>query len=129
MLCGNKMITDAIYMAINGSDDMPNMANNLEGVITQTAAKNSLGRESAVEDGQLWTRRYELVFLFEGTWPDIGGKVSKIKTATDVYDMVKVWQEQDRQTHSYVAKVLLRSSAAPAHRHTLCFQPEVLKIP
>jgi hypothetical protein len=119
MFYGNNVVYDSCYMAISEDENLTNMAENLEGAIARTAAKTSSGRDPAVEDGQLWTRRYELVFLLEGTWPDICGKVSKIKTPTDVYDMLKIWLEQDRLNHSYVARVLLRSSAAPATSNQL----------
>ena len=116
--------SQSLYMAITGDDDTINMANNLRGFDHTDACQEETrrGGTALLKDGQLWTRRYELVFLFEGTWPDIGGKVAKIKTSADVYDMLKVWLEQDRQNHSRgqsLAEVVSRPShSQPIERKT-----------
>ena len=87
--------------------------------VRRTAAKKELGRKLSIQDGRLWGQRDSLVFLVEATWPEIGGKLPRIKTVSDVYEVLKVWEEQNRHNTNYVAQTLLRKSATPASANEL----------
>jgi hypothetical protein len=81
--------------------------------------KKVLGRKLSIEDGRLWGQRDSLVFLVETSWPEIGGKLARIKTISDVYDVLKVWEEQNRHNTNSVAQTLLRKSTTPATANEL----------
>jgi hypothetical protein len=71
-------------------------------------------RQSLVSDGQLWNDRDHLVWLLENSWPDLGGKLSTIKSATDVLALLRIWKSE-----RYVVQTLLRPTSKPATAKSL----------
>jgi len=73
-------------------------------------------RKSIIEDGRLWNDRDHLVWLLEDTWPDVGGRLSRIKTAADVLEVLQPWQGR---SNNYIVETLLRKESNPATAKTL----------
>jgi hypothetical protein len=90
------------------------VADNIQANKVENNAKRNLGRRTVIEDGRLWGNRDHLVWLFEVTWADVGAKLAKIKTPAQVYDALKVSEQQNRQNLHYVTQILLRQSSSPA---------------
>jgi hypothetical protein len=119
MLTGNRLESGRIFKAMDMRQSDINMANNIQAEDAEEGLESALGRKQAIDDGRLWGQRDALLFLVEVTWPDIGGKLPRIKTPSDVYEALKVWEVQNRHNTSYVAQTLLRSSASPATANVL----------
>jgi hypothetical protein len=118
-LQGNNEEHKSTDAAIKHNHSLPYMAKNLNEKQYEERVESPSGRKQAIDDGRLWGQRDALVFLLEVTWPHIGGNLMRIKTPADVYETLKVWEEQNRHNTSYVAQTLLRPTATPATANTL----------
>lgn len=84
------------------------------GLFSHEKPKPQPGRPIAIEDGRLLGARDHLVWLFEGTWADIGARLSWVKKPADVLDAIRVWDNPNLSTgNHYIAKCLLRPSSIP----------------
>jgi hypothetical protein len=72
------------------------------------------GRPIAIDDGTLWNARDHLVWLFDGTWADVGARLPWIKKPADVLRALQVWEKDNRQNNHYLPQTLLRPSSTPA---------------
>ena len=96
-------------------EDVPdNVAENIMAFLAEETPKPRRGRKVAIEDGPLWTCRDSLVGLLETTWADVGDKLPRIKKPGDVYEALRVWEQDNRHDLLYVTQALLRSSGSPA---------------
>ncbi len=84
------------------------------GFLAEDGSRPRRGRDFAIKDGRLWANRDSLVGLLETTWADVGDKLPRIKKSSDVYDAVRVWEENNRHNLLYVTQALLRQSTSPA---------------
>jgi len=100
----------------NGVETQPdNMAEEI-GVFFTEKPKPEPGRPLAIDDGRLFGARDHLVWLFEGTWADVGGRLPWIRKPADVLETLQVWNDPNRcMNQHYIAKTLLRPSSIPAN--------------
>jgi len=82
-------------------------------------------RSPIIEDGRLWSDRDHLVWLFEVTWPDVGGKLWRIKTAADVLDGLQTWKGR---SNNYIVETLLRKESRPATAKVLNEQRRKMRL-
>jgi hypothetical protein len=68
-------------------------------------------RKPIIEDGRIWSDRDHLVWLLEVTWPDVGGRLPRIKSPTDVLDVLQAWHGR---SNNYIVETLLRKESSPA---------------
>ncbi len=68
-------------------------------------------RKPIIEDGRIWNDRDHLVWLLEVTWPDVGGRLPRIKTPADVLEVLQAWQGR---SNNYIVETLLRKESSPA---------------
>jgi hypothetical protein len=74
------------------------------------------GRPLAIDDGRLFGTRDHLVWLFEGTWADVGGRLPWIRKSADILESLQVWNDPNGcMNQHYIAKTLLRPSSVPAN--------------
>src|SRR4051812_4807582 len=66
------------------------------------------GRRTLIEDGRLWATRDSVAFLLEATWHDVGDKLPRLRKANDVYEALRVWENDNRYNLLYVTRALLR---------------------
>src|SRR5258708_3850467 len=96
-----------------------NVAENIMALVAGNGLKPRRGRRMAIEDGRLWNNRDSLVFLLENTWADVGDKLPKIRKLDDAYEVLRVWEQDNRYNHLYVTQTLLRPSSSPATAKSL----------
>jgi hypothetical protein len=96
-----------------------NVAENIMALLADNDPKPRRRRESTIEDGRLWQYRDCLVGLLETTWGHVGDKLPRIKKPADVYEALRVWEENHRDHLLYVTRALLRLSGSPATMKSL----------
>src|SRR6266851_4914354 len=93
-----------------------NMAENIGLEESENSPGTQRGRKSAVEDGRLWTDRDHFVWLLETSWPDLGGRLSTVKSPSDVLALLQIWKERSQ---NYGIQILLRTKSKPATANSL----------
>jgi hypothetical protein len=93
-----------------------NMADNFGLEESENSPDTQRGRKSAVEDGRLWADRDHFVWLLETSWPDLGGRLSTVKSPSDVLALLQIWKERSQ---NYGVQILLRAKSKPATTNSL----------
>jgi len=88
-----------------------NMTENIELTESENRAGPQRGRRSEVGDGSLWGDRDHFVWLLETGWPDLGGRLSTVKSPSDVLALLQIWKERSQ---NYGVRILLRPQSKPA---------------
>jgi hypothetical protein len=104
--------------------DMLYMTDNIFVATPEDVPKTPRRRESAIEDGRLWSDRDHLVWLFEVTWADVGRELSRIKTPADVSTVLQVWKGR---SSNFIVETLLRPESSPATAKILNVQRRQLR--
>lgn len=92
------------------------VADKMVGLLTEEKPKSEPGRPLAIDDGRLLGARDHLVWLFEQTWADVGGRLPWIRKPADVLETLQVWNNPNTCCNQhYIAKSLLRPSSIPAN--------------
>jgi hypothetical protein len=100
-------------MIISGYD---NMVENIELGESENSPETQRGRKSEVGDGRLWSDRDHFVWLLETSWPDLGGRLSTVKSPSDVLALLQIWKERSQE---YGVQILLRPQSKPATANSL----------
>src|SRR5271169_628381 len=90
---------------------MLDMAENISLSNLEEASQGPRRRKPIIEDGRIWSDRDHLVWLLEVTWPDVGGRLPRIKTPADVLDVLQSWHGR---SSNYIVETLLRKESSPA---------------
>jgi hypothetical protein len=114
MLSGDDVFSDEIYTAITGGSIFNKVADKISGNNAERGSKKPLGRPIAIDDGRLLNARDHLVFLFENSWADVGGRLRWIKKPADLLETLQVWEKDNRHNLHYLPQTLLRTSSTPA---------------
>jgi hypothetical protein len=105
------------YLSDGDEEDLTpdNAAGKMMASFSAEKPKPEPGRPIAVDDGRLWGARDHLVWLFEETWADVGGRLPWIKKPGDLLEVLQVWNNPNNSCgHHYIAKTLLRPTSTPA---------------
>ncbi len=95
------------------------MANIFETELEENPSTTVRGRKQAIEDELLWSNRDHLVGFLENTWPDIGGRLARVKTPSELLDVLQVWKQHNGHYQHYITQTLLQESCSPASANVL----------
>jgi len=102
------------------ADDI-NMAEKIMAGLSSHSPKRPRGFPEQIDDGRLWGVRQHLRGLLETTWDEVGSLLLRVRTMTDLVQVLKPWEKRvEREEHA--VKALLRSSEARANSRLLCRQ-------